>query len=177
MTKRQFMDTLDRALQSLPYEERREILADYEEHFAQGAAEGLSESEICAHLGDPENIAREYVASSHFQRAEQAPTFRNTVAAIFSAVGLGALNIFIVIPVFLVLLGVFLAGFGLSFSGIVVSVVFLFLAGSTAYLLLWMGLLCFSLLSFIAVFKLFQILMRGTVSYIKANANIISGKN
>ena len=38
MTKRQFMDTLDRALQSLPYEERREILADYEEHFAQGEA-------------------------------------------------------------------------------------------------------------------------------------------
>lgn len=61
MYKEEYLEKLDRLLTSLSYNERREIMYDYEEHFKEGSVEGLSDDEIITSLGDPEKIAAGYV--------------------------------------------------------------------------------------------------------------------
>lgn len=61
MTRELFMNELYRYLSVLPDIERREVMADYEEYFEVGKAEGRSEDEIADSLGDPELIATELV--------------------------------------------------------------------------------------------------------------------
>ena len=173
MTKKQFMDRLKKALSPLPAAERREILSDYEEHFVQGAREGLSEDEICRRLGDPENIAREYVADSTLERADSKPNLRNTTAAILTAVGLGALNIFLVLPVYLTVLGIFLALFGIVLACVIVTAVLLFFSLSLGTLFLNAGFLCLELLIFFGLVKLIQLIFRGAVHYIRANVKLV----
>jgi uncharacterized membrane protein len=62
MTKVDFITRLNRAIDVLPYEDRKEILADYEEHFRVGFDNGKTESEICETLGVPEELAADYYA-------------------------------------------------------------------------------------------------------------------
>lgn len=64
MTKNDFLNALYRALLYLPAKERQEILQDYEEHFAAGLEQGKTEAEICASLGNPEEIAQPYLQQS-----------------------------------------------------------------------------------------------------------------
>lgn len=58
-TKAEFMTALQREAVrcSLPFDEMAE---DFGRHFSEGAENGESESEICAKLGDPAEIVREY---------------------------------------------------------------------------------------------------------------------
>lgn len=63
MNKHQFMTSLQRALSSLDQAAVLDILADFEEHFAAGHSRGKSEEAIAAELGDPLEIARQYVNS------------------------------------------------------------------------------------------------------------------
>ena len=60
MTKQEFMRKLEDALMRLKPEERKDILSDFEEHFAGGAASGKSEEEVAKVLGDPEVLAAQY---------------------------------------------------------------------------------------------------------------------
>ena len=73
MTKAQFMTILSNGILSLTILERQEILSDYEEHFRQGRANGMSEEEICASLGDPSAIAHDYLDEAA-QRPRVVPT-------------------------------------------------------------------------------------------------------
>lgn len=59
MNKSNFIEKLTDMLYPLPANERDDILADYHEHFQQGADEGRSEEEIASALGDPSEIASE----------------------------------------------------------------------------------------------------------------------
>jgi uncharacterized membrane protein len=61
MNKNEFLRRLDMLLQSLPYDERRDIMYDYEEHFKSGLEDGKTEEEITRELGSPEKIASGYV--------------------------------------------------------------------------------------------------------------------
>lgn len=63
MYKEEFLETLDRLLSSLSYNERREIMYDYEEHFREGSNDGLTDEEIIASLGTPQKIATSYVGA------------------------------------------------------------------------------------------------------------------
>ena len=58
MTQAEFLDTLAERLRGLPPDEIDELLDDYASHFAEGLAEGRSEAEIAAALGDPVRLAR-----------------------------------------------------------------------------------------------------------------------
>lgn len=60
MNKIQFMQTLRQALPNVSQAELADIMTDFEEHFASGIAHGKSESEICAELGSPYEIAQQY---------------------------------------------------------------------------------------------------------------------
>ncbi|MBC1358619.1 DUF1700 domain-containing protein [Listeria booriae] len=72
MDKTQFLNELGVKLAGLEPEERFEILADYEEHFAAGATSGKSEQEIVFDLGSPEEIARDILAGRTEEQVEEA---------------------------------------------------------------------------------------------------------
>lgn len=66
MTERKFLQQLEQALDRLPAEERNDILQDIREYFANGRADGKSDSDIAAELGAPDAIAKELVDSFDF---------------------------------------------------------------------------------------------------------------
>jgi len=57
MTKQAFLSELKRELSQVNESLYEEILADINDHFAAGAAQGKTEEEICQNLGQPEAIA------------------------------------------------------------------------------------------------------------------------
>jgi len=57
MTKQAFINDLKLSLFGVNDSVREEILADINEHFIEGTAQGLSEEEICRSLGQPSTIA------------------------------------------------------------------------------------------------------------------------
>lgn len=56
--KTEFFEELERELQRLGVEDTSELIADLEEHFAEGERRGLSEGEVCRELGSIREIAR-----------------------------------------------------------------------------------------------------------------------
>jgi len=59
MKKQQFIDELTRAIAQVDPQTKAEIMADIQEHFAEGASFGLTEEEICIKLGQPSQIAEQ----------------------------------------------------------------------------------------------------------------------
>ncbi|MCM3611809.1 DUF4097 family beta strand repeat-containing protein [Planococcus sp. MERTA32b] len=70
MTEQQFLQQLERALGRLPAEERNDILQDIREYFANGRADGKSDSDISAELGAPAEIAEELIGNYDFNQTE-----------------------------------------------------------------------------------------------------------
>lgn len=68
MTEQQFLQQLEQALDRLPAEERNDILQDIREYFANGRADGKSDSDIATELGAPDAIAKELVDSFDFSQ-------------------------------------------------------------------------------------------------------------
>lgn len=64
MNKNEFLHVLQKELNPLGPAAISEILADFEEHFANGLARGKSEDEITAELGNPAEIAQQYKESA-----------------------------------------------------------------------------------------------------------------
>lgn len=60
MTKSEYMQALQEKLHRYNGALQKEILEDYEQHFAEGLAEGRSEEEIIAELGDIEDMLQEF---------------------------------------------------------------------------------------------------------------------
>ena len=57
MKKQDFIHELDKALTQIDPQTRGEIISDINDHFTEGATQGLSEEEICKNLGQPGQIA------------------------------------------------------------------------------------------------------------------------
>lgn len=60
MNRYEYLEKIDQLLITLPYDERREIMYDYEEHFKEALKDGKTEEEIIIALGSPEKIASQY---------------------------------------------------------------------------------------------------------------------
>ena len=60
MTREEFMDLLRYYFRNINQNQVNEILADYESHFEEGKAAGLSEEEIARELGSPKEIFEMY---------------------------------------------------------------------------------------------------------------------
>lgn len=125
MNKREFMDDLKKFLQRLPAEEQADILADYEEHFRAGAAEGTTEEQTAAGLGSPMEIARGYYTQRAQQEEEtvyEAPRGESSLLrSVLLLLALAVFNIVLVLgPWFAVggaILGILGAGAGTTFAG------------------------------------------------------------
>jgi uncharacterized membrane protein len=98
MNKAEFIDLLDKSLKGITYEEKREIIYDYEEHFSVGLEQGKTEDEIAKDLGDPKTIAKQFRNNYMIVKAENNKSAGNLVSAIFASVGLGFLNL-VILPV------------------------------------------------------------------------------
>lgn len=71
-SKEQYINALIRALTRCGVTDTREILTDFEQHFADGAAAGETEEQTCEKLGDPDEIAEQYISEGvQFGAAEQ----------------------------------------------------------------------------------------------------------
>jgi len=101
MSRQLFMDRLRAGLRGLPPGAIDEIAADYETHFADGAAAGRSEAEVAAALGDPDRLARELRAEAGLRRWEAERNPSAAAGAVFAVLGLGAIDILVLLPILL----------------------------------------------------------------------------
>jgi uncharacterized membrane protein len=75
-------------------EEHDDIMADFGEYFTCAAAEGKSEEDICARLGDPRKIAKEYYSQKMIEEANAQKSFKSMGRAVAASAGLGIANFF-----------------------------------------------------------------------------------
>lgn len=126
MTRQAFMARLREGLRGLPPQVQAEITADYETHFADGLAAGRSEEDVAASLGDPDRLAQELRAEVGLKRWEAQRSPSSAASAVFGLLGLGALDVFFMLPVLMgvggALLGLFAAVVAIFFSGVMVFV-------------------------------------------------------
>ncbi|HEY8617876.1 DUF1700 domain-containing protein [Phenylobacterium sp.] len=125
MTRQAFLARLREGLAGLPAHTITDIVADYETHFADGAAAGRSEAEVADALGDPSRLARELRAEHGLRRWEQERNASSAGAAVFAVLGLGAIDIIILLPI---LMGLFGAIFGIG-----VAVLAVFFTGGVVF--------------------------------------------
>lgn len=80
MNKEQFLEIMERQLVRLPKADRDDILSDYEDNFARGLEEGLSEDQVSERLGDPAELAQTYLENLP-EGAKGAPYIATEVEA------------------------------------------------------------------------------------------------
>src|SRR5580698_11420297 len=132
MNRAQFMAELRDGLAGMHHSDIDDILADYESHFADGAADGRSENEVAAALGDPTRVARELRAEVGFRRWEENRSAGNFMGVVLALLGLATIDFIFLLPLLCGLAALF---FGLSVAclGCVVGGTFLLFS------LLWGG--------------------------------------
>jgi uncharacterized membrane protein len=121
MTRNEFLTRLRRGLDGLSPDQIHDVMSDYETHFVDGQANGRTEEEIAAALGDPARLARELKAEAGFRRWEADRTAGNLAGAVLALLGLAAVDVMFLLPFLFVLGGVFLgcaaAAVGLLVAG------------------------------------------------------------
>ena len=126
MTRAEFLTRLRRGLNGLPAETVDEIVADHEAHFVEAAAKGRDDPDNAAALGNPERRAREVKAEAGMARWEAEKTPSSAIAALVALLGLGAIDILILLPILMSvvmsLFAVFVAAIAVFFAGGVVFV-------------------------------------------------------
>jgi uncharacterized membrane protein len=121
MTRAEFLSRLKQGLVGLPMSTAAEIVSDYETHFADGLAAGRTEAEVAAALGNPDRLARELRAEAGAQRWHQEKNPSAAAAAVFAVLGLGAIDILILLPLLMGVVG--------TLFGFFIAVIALFIAG------------------------------------------------
>ena len=132
MNRAHFMAQLRDGLAGLHHTDINEIVADYESHFADGAADGRSQEEVAAALGDPARLARELRAEIGFRRWEENRSAGNFMGVVLALLGLATIDFIILLP-FLCFLAALFIGLGFACLGMVVGGAFLLFS------LLWGG--------------------------------------
>ena len=121
MTRAEFLSRLKRGLVGLPTSSAADILNDYQTHFDDGVQAGRSEAEVAEALGNPERLARELKAEAGVRRWRQEQTPSAAAGAVFAVLGLGAIDILILLPLLMSVIGVLF--------GFFIAVIACFVAG------------------------------------------------
>jgi uncharacterized membrane protein len=109
MNRQDFINRLRAGLSGLPTASINDAVADYETHFDEARAAGRDEASVATALGDPDRLARELRADIGLKRWEAERNPSAAANAIFAVLGLGAIDILILVPVLLWIGGVLLA--------------------------------------------------------------------
>ncbi|MET3525100.1 DUF1700 domain-containing protein [Phenylobacterium koreense] len=121
MNRQAFIDRLRLGLSGLPAVAIAEAVADYEAHFAEGVAASRTEEEVAAALGDPTRLARELRAEIGLKKWEEQRNPTSAVSAVFAVLGLGAIDLLILLPILMTVASVLF--------GLIVAVGAVFLGG------------------------------------------------
>lgn len=123
MTRQDFIARLRAGLAGLAPTAIDEVIADYETHFAEALAAGRDEAEVAAALGEPDRLARELRAEAGLKRWEAERNPSAAASAVWAVLGLGAIDILILLPILLWIGGVLLALFIAAGAFVVVGAV------------------------------------------------------
>lgn len=197
MDKNQWMNSLYAQLSGLPENERRDIMMDYEEHFAMAKEQGRTEQEIIATLGDPRSLAKQYNVNYKIDMAQNQASTKNLFSAVMAGAALGFFNLVFILGPFIglvgVLVGLYGGAFGVTVAGIAVTVspliqplfpglihmgantaILTSSIGSVLLVSVGIGLTCLGILFFMGDIWLSKVFYRLTVKYLKWNADIIT---
>ena len=119
MTRDEFLKRLHRGLGGMPTDAVADIMADYEAHFDAAGEEGRSATEVAAALGDPARLARELRLEAGVRRWEQVRTPSSAASAIVGVLGLGAIDILVLAPIVLPVMGVIFGLYVALFAGFI----------------------------------------------------------
>lgn len=124
MNRAHFMAQLRDGLSGLHHTDINDVLRDYESHFADGLADGRTEDEVAAALGEPARLARELRAEVGFRRWEEHRNPGNFLGVVLALLGLATIDFIILLPLLCGLAALF---FGLSVAclGLIVGGAFL----------------------------------------------------
>jgi uncharacterized membrane protein len=190
--KSDYLNTLRSLLAPLPSSEVEDILRDQEEFIRDAMAAGRSEEDAIKGLGDPRTFAHSLTANYKLEQAASAPTMKLKITGAFSAIlavlALAPLNLIFVLGPFLgafclLVGGWFAAGAFLLAS--VVGVVVFFVEMIFISVGLWTHLSAFlfilgcigaTLLSLLAMAKISQWFVLGTIAYLKWNLRFIQAR-
>ncbi|MES2896734.1 MAG: DUF1700 domain-containing protein [Pseudomonadota bacterium] len=125
MTRQAFIDRLRLGLSGMPPQAIADAIADYEAHFDEGVAAGRSEEEVAAALGDPARLARELRAEVGLKKWEEQRNPSAAAGAIFAVLGLGAIDLLILLPILMAVAG--------TLFGLIIAVVAVFFAGGVVF--------------------------------------------
>lgn len=111
MNREKFMTELRRTLGAMSETERAEVLYDYEEHFRMGAADGKSEEQIAASLGNPRSLGASYAIDTLLETPKEggAVSAASVTRAVLASISLTFFNIVFVLGPFLGLVGLMVA--------------------------------------------------------------------
>lgn len=120
MTRGDYLRQLDSKLKRLPVNKRSDIIEDISSHFEAGGESGLSDDELSRRLGAPDALAKAYAMEFATEQVREHTTFGNVMRMIWSAIGMGLLNVMFALPVWVFIAGVWvsLAVAGLTAAGI-----------------------------------------------------------
>lgn len=104
MNKDEFMGELKKQLKDIPDEELKDILADFEEHFAIGIEKGRTEEELSESMGNPKDLAKQMKTNYLVNKAQTSTTPTNVIKALLAFASLGLFNlIFVLGPALMVI--------------------------------------------------------------------------
>jgi uncharacterized membrane protein len=113
-TKEAYMQELAHHIRTLPEADRKELLADYEAHFAAGRENGKSDEDISRSLGTPKSVAQEILMNTWVKQIDEAPAamrLPSTLAHIaLMILILAPFNFFMLVCPFLILFMFVLVG-------------------------------------------------------------------
>ena len=191
-TKTEYLSALRAHLSPLPASEVDDILRDQEEFLRDAVAAGRSEEEAIRGLGDPRAFAQSLTAGYKLEQAATAPSMKLKITGAFSAIfailALAPLNLLFVLGPFLValflLFGGWMAAGGLLIAAVVSFFVFFFelifiAAGFWAHVSAFfflLGCVGATLLALLAMAKISQWFVLGTIAYLKWNLKFIQAR-
>jgi len=128
MTRQDFLARLRAGLRGLAPAALTEIVSDYEAHFDEAAAAGRDEAGVAQALGDPDRLARELKAQASLTRWETERNPSAAANALFAVLGLGAIDILILLPIVMSVIGT-LFGLAIAAAALVAVGAALMIAG------------------------------------------------
>jgi len=191
MNKDTFLSELKRSLGRMPESERKDVLYDYEEHFRMGAADGKSEEQVAASLGNPRLIGKSYAIDSLLEDRKDGreATAGSVVRAVFASISLTFFNLIFILGPFVGLVGVMIglwataislpiAGVSAVLSPIAALIVPQWVNLSGIGVAIWVfagiGIAAIGVLAVIGMYLLSRLFLRGTAAYVKLNARIVT---
>ena len=184
MNKQSYLLSLGGALQRLKPEERREILNDFEEHFANGLAGGKTEEEVARELGDPLSLAAQYTEG--LPEPAKPVTAAGVASGILAGFALILFDCIIAAPLVAVMIAIWITFWSLVLVFLAVSLA-LFAApfitwgvlpgilSALGCFLLGIAALALTALAGIGMVFVTKWFFRGLAEYVKAHIRIIKG--